>query len=219
MIEQIKKLEQEAGRLHLSQSERTALTDKAVQYGQNFLNALPRKKAFNEEKQMGKGIRDYEFKEDPESIEKLLKALKENVDTPGLNPASGGHMGYIPGGGVYPSALGDFLAAVTNRYAGVFFSSPGAVHMENMCIRWMCDLIGYGEKSGGNLTSGGSIANLTGLVAARDQANLDAKDFHNATIYTTQQVHHCVIKAIRFAGLKDVKFRKIEMDSRFRMNP
>ena len=51
-----------------------------------------------------------------------LSLIERHVDRPGINPASGGHLGYIPGGGLYPSALGDFLADVTNRYAGVFFA-------------------------------------------------------------------------------------------------
>ncbi len=62
---------------------------------------------------------------------------------PGANTASGGHLAYIPGGGLYHSALGDYLAAVSNKYAGVFFGGPGPVRMENMLIRWVADLVGY----------------------------------------------------------------------------
>ena len=56
-------------------------------------------------------------------IEEILQDIRENVDQKGINPASGKHFGYIPGGGVFPSALGDYLAAVSNRYAGIFFAS------------------------------------------------------------------------------------------------
>ncbi|WP_225987774.1 hypothetical protein [Rufibacter sp. LB8] len=56
-------------------------------------------------------------------MQQALALLKEHVDTPGLNPASGG-LGYIPGGGLYYAALGDYLAAVSNRYAGLFYSAP-----------------------------------------------------------------------------------------------
>ena len=50
-------------------------------------------------------------------IDEAIELIRENVDTPGLNPASGGHLAYIPGGGIYYSALGDYLADVFNRYA------------------------------------------------------------------------------------------------------
>ncbi|MEZ4952443.1 MAG: hypothetical protein R2825_02550 [Saprospiraceae bacterium] len=48
-------------------------------------------------------------------------SLKEKVPNEGLNPASGGHLGYIPRGGIFPTALGDYLAAVSNEYAGIFY--------------------------------------------------------------------------------------------------
>ncbi|CAM4257019.1 Pyridoxal-dependent decarboxylase [Gillisia hiemivivida] len=99
------------------------------------------------------------------------------MDEVGINPASGGHMGYIPGGGLYPSALGDYIAAVNNKYEGLFFATPGAVRLENMLIRWMCKLMGYPETSTGNLTSGGSIANFVAVVTARESFDLKARDF------------------------------------------
>jgi len=219
MKEKIKKLEQAALELEPGPGERKEITVKAMKYAESFLAGLPERKAFRQTQDKGKGLLESPIGEQGKPFDHALNLLEKEVDSEGLNPASGRHLGYIPGGGVYPSALADYLAAVANRYAGVFFSSPGAVRMENMCIRWMCDLIGYGEHAGGNLTSGGSIANLTGLVVARDESGLKAKDFERAVIYTTRQVHHCVIKAIKFAGLSEATLRTIEMDERYRMKP
>lgn len=217
MKDRIRELETKAKQLEPALIDRIEMSAKVMRYGQSFLGKLPEKDAYTDTDHKGSGLLEFPIKEDPADLDNLLELLETEVDTPGLNPASGKHLGYIPGGGLYPSALADYLAAVSNRYAGVFFSSPGAVRMENMCIRWMCDLIGYPEESGGNLTSGGSIANLTALVAARDHAEITAKDFERAVIYTTRQVHHCVIKAIKFAGLADATIRTIEMDSCYRM--
>ena len=219
MKKRIEELEKEAKKLEPGLKERVNMTAKVMHYGQSFLEDLENKKAFVETDDKAAKILEHPLSEEPSDLKDILKLIENEVDTSGLNPASGRHLGYIPGGGIYPSALADFIAAVSNRYAGVFFSSPGAVRIENMCIRWMCDLIGYPESSGGNLSSGGSIANLTGLVAARDHSGIASKDFKKAVIYTTQQVHHCVIKAIRFAGLGDATIRTIEMDRRYRMKP
>lgn len=219
MKKRLKKLEKEAKKLEPDFRQKLNMTAKVIHYGQSFLKELPEKKAFVETEDKAVELLEHPISEEPSKLQELLDLIESEVDTPGLNPASGKHMGYIPGGGLYPSALADFLAAVSNRYAGVFFSSPGAVRIENMCIRWMCDLIGYPEEAGGNLSSGGSIANLTGLVTARDHSGIKSNNYENAVIYTTQQVHHCVIKAIKFAGLGDATLRTIEMDSRFRMNP
>lgn len=219
MTEKIKKLETEARKLEPGAERRKVMAKKTLNYALSFLDKLPEKKAFQQTSHKGRSLLEYPIGEQPGDFDQVLELLEKEVDSPGLNPASGRHLGYIPGGGLYPSALADYLAAVTNRYAGVFFSSPGAVRMENMCIRWICDLIGYRKEAGGNLTSGGSIANLIGLVTARDHAGVKAKDFHRIVIYTTRQVHHCVIKAIKFAGLAEADLRTIEMDSRYRMNP
>lgn len=219
MKQRIKKLEKEAGKLEPDFKERIQMTSRVMHYGQTYLNELDKKKAFVKTEKKARKLLEHPISEKPADLNKLLELIKSEVDEQGLNPASGRHLGYIPGGGVYPSALADFLAAVSNRYAGVFFSSPGAVRIENMCIRWMCDLIGYSDKAGGNLSSGGSIANLTGLVVARDHSGIKSKNFEDTVIYTTRQIHHCVIKAIKFAGLGDATIRTIEMDDRFRMKP
>jgi glutamate/tyrosine decarboxylase-like PLP-dependent enzyme len=217
MEQQIKKLEQQARKLEISANDRQSLLKQATNYGEEFLSTLHKKPAYVDDESMGKGVYGLPFEEQPKEFDQLLEMLKSEVDTTGLNPASGKHAGYIPGGGLYPSAIADYLAAVTNRYTGVFFSSPGAVRIENMCIRWMNDLIGYPEGAAGNLTSGGSIANLIALVVARDDSGIKAKDFDRTVIYTTQQVHHCVIKAIKFAGLREATIRTIPMDDRYRM--
>ncbi|MDX1585085.1 MAG: aminotransferase class V-fold PLP-dependent enzyme [Balneolaceae bacterium] len=219
MKKQIEELEKEARKLEPDFRQRITMAAKVMHYGQSFLEDLDQKKAFAETDDKAAGILNHPISEEPSDLKSLLKLIESEVDSSGLNPASGKHLGYIPGGGLYPSALADFMAAVSNRYAGVFFSSPGAVRIENMCIRWMCDLVGYPESAGGNLSSGGSIANLTGLVTARDHSGIHSKDFEKAVIYTTRQVHHCVIKAIKFAGLQDATIRTIEMDSRYRMKP
>lgn len=219
MKQRIKKLENEARKLEPDFKKRIQMTSRVMHYGQAFLNELEEKKAFVKTEEKARKLLEHPISEKPADLDELLELIKSEVDETGLNPASGRHLGYIPGGGLYPSALADFLAAVSNRYAGVFFSSPGAVRIENMCIRWMCDLIGYSDKAGGNLSSGGSIANLTGLVVARDHSGIKSKNFEDAVIYTTRQIHHCVIKAIKFAGLGDAAIQTIEMDDRFRMKP
>ena len=121
------------------------------------------------------------------------------------------------GGGLYPSALGDYLADITNRYAGVFYGDPGAVRVENVLIRWLCDVFGFPAEASGNLTSGGSIANLIGVVTARDYKKAKAKDFDKLVIYTSNQAHHCTTKAIKIIGLYEAQIKPVPLDDSFRM--
>ena len=136
----------------------------------------------------------------------------------GINTVSGGHMGYIPGGGLYPSALGDYIAAISNRYAGIFYTAPGAVRLENMLIRWMCQIMGYPKNAFGNLTSGGSIANLIAIVTAREAFNIKARDFEKSVIYLSEQAHHSIQKAIIIAGLSEAHIRYIPLDESLRLS-
>jgi len=174
---------------------------------------------FNVTDDQGIGLYDSPISEEPISTEEMLSLFEENVEIPGLNPASGGHLAYIPGGGIYYSSLGDYIAAITNRYAGVFYPSPGAVRMTNMLIRWMSDIVGYPESAAGNLCSGGSIANLTAIVTARDAKRLKGADYHKCVIYTTTQAHHCIDKAINIAGMSETVRTFIAIDDRYQMMP
>ena len=196
----------------------TGLMEQVMGYADSFLSQIYELPAYVVTDDKGKGIYDSPIGEAPMPMEQVLKLLAEQVDRPGLNPASGGHLGYIPGGGIFHSAPADFLADVTNRYSGVFFASPGAVRMENMLLQWMAGIVGYPEDSAGNLTSGGSIANLIGIVTARDAAGVKAQDYPRLVVYLTAQAHHSVDKAIRISGLGESVKRYIPVDKNYRMN-
>ncbi len=202
-----------------SAEQRASVRDQVLVYTEGFLNSIQDLNAYNFTDDNGVGLLETPISEDGIGIEKALEIIEKNVDFPGLNPASGGHLGYIPGGGIYYSALGDYLADVTNRYSGVFFGGPGAVRMENMLIRWVADLIGYPTSAAGNLTSGGSIANLIAICTARDVKKITADKLTKSVIYLTRQIHHSIQKALRIAGLSQCVLRYVEIDERFKMRP
>jgi glutamate/tyrosine decarboxylase-like PLP-dependent enzyme len=213
----ILQLEQAARPLEPAAPQRQGWNQEVQQYADRFIEDISHLKAYDSfgEKQAPSRL---EITEQGKPLEQLLEELRTLVDRQGLNPASGGHLGYVPGGGLFPTALGDYLAAITNRYAGLFFANPGAVRMENDLIRWMCDMVGYPAGSLGNLASGGSIANLIAITTARDKKGIKAEKVKKAVVYLTGQVHHCVQKALRIAGLGEAIIRYIPMDERFRMD-
>jgi aromatic-L-amino-acid decarboxylase len=215
-IDKIKELELLSKKLEPGSELRKEWRDAVSDYAEDFLNNIENINAYVITEDKGRALLDAPIGE-PKNMDFLLDLLRHNVDRPGLNPASGGHLGYIPGGGLYPSALGDYLADIFNRYAGMFFGSPGAVRMENQLIKWLSQQMGYPESAAGNLSSGGSIANQIALCTARDANNLLSYQIPNAVIYTSAQVHHCVHKAINMVGLKETVKRNIALDDRFRM--
>jgi aromatic-L-amino-acid decarboxylase len=132
-----------------------------------------------------------------------------------FNTAGPGYLAYIPGGGLYPAALGDFLSLVTNRYVGVWNAAPVLVQMELTAVDWIRELVGFPTGSRGILTSGGSMSNLIALVTAR-RTRL-GEDFRDAVIYVSEETHHSVHKAAIFAGFAERSVREIAVDERFRM--
>ena len=97
---------------------RESVRNQVLEYTEQFLENIDHANAWNESESKGIGIYDDPIKEDPASISELLASVKENIDTPHLNAASGGHLAYVPGGGIYYSSLGDYMVAVSNKYAG-----------------------------------------------------------------------------------------------------
>ncbi len=211
----LKDLQQRAASLEPAAETQQEWTRLITDFAARFVEQLPEGTAYHHSR--GSAEDRFPIDEQAHPLGELLEQLEQKMIRLGLNPASGGHLGYIPGGGVLPAAWGDFLAAVTNQYAGVFFAGPGAVRMENELIRWMCRLVGFPESALGNLASGGSIANLIAFVTARDARQVDSLSIRRSVIYLTAQVHHCVHKAIRIGGLNEAIVRRVPMDERFRM--
>ncbi len=214
-----KELEQAASPLEPDATQRRYLVEQVVAYVEDYLAGQAGTPVYTDDAANSHAIYDSPITEDGVDIVELLALLRENVDSIGLNTKSGRHLGYIPGGGLYHSALGDYLAAALNRYAGLFFACPGGVRVENMLLRWMADMVGYPDTAAGNLSSGGSLANLTAIVAARDAAGIGGDTAGRAVIYVTEHVHHCIDKALHITGLDRAVRHTIPVDSGYRMKP
>ena len=156
-----------------------------------------------------------EFSEQGRDASAVFDYVGACIEKPGIATTSPRFMGYIPGGGLFHSALGDMLAAASNKYSGFAPAAPGAVRIENACTAWLASVIGYPETSSGTLTSGGSLANLTAVVAAREARDPDG----GGAIYLTRFAHHCVDKALHIAGRGRSPRRVIATDESYRMSP
>ncbi len=219
LLERIRRLERAARPLEPGGARRKQLRNAAIASSERFLRRIGTLRTYVDTEDKGTGLLAVPISEDGIPIGAAIALLEQAVVRPGSNPASGGYLAYIPGGGIYHAALGDYLAAVSNKYAGIFFAAPGAVRMENMLVRWAADLVGYPAAAGGNIASGGSIASLVAIATARDAHGLKGADFASAVVYLTAQAHHCIEKALRIAGLGEVQVRRVPMDERFRMRP
>jgi glutamate/tyrosine decarboxylase-like PLP-dependent enzyme len=193
---------------------RRELGEKVFTHALGYLDSVPEAPANNDWEGVFAQRLDPEFPEAGRDPDALLSYFGQCVNQPGFTTTSPRFMAYIPGGGLFHSALGDFLAAVSNKYSGFASASPGAVRLENACTAWLGEVIGYPPTSAGTLTSGGSLANLTAIVAAREARDPDG----GGAVYLTRFAHYCVDKALHIAGRGRAPKRLIETDDRCRMS-
>ncbi|MGB8952037.1 MAG: pyridoxal-dependent decarboxylase [Candidatus Aminicenantales bacterium] len=147
----------------------------------------------------------------------LLDYFMNTVIPLSINTAHPAYIGYIPGGGLYPSAVADFLGAATNRFTGTWFAAPAAARLETNVLEWFTQWMGYPESARGIFTSGGSLASFSAIVTARK--HLLGDDLSRGTIYASNQTHHCLPKMAGLAGIPEKNFRLLEVDRNFRAIP
>src|SRR5207248_2687828 len=97
-----------------------------------------------------------------------------------VDAAGPGYLAYIPGGGLYTAALADFITAAVNRYTTVAALAPAFVALEETVIRWIADLFEFPQTARGILTTGGTLANFSALVTAREALG-------GGTVYVSDQ--------------------------------
>ena len=154
--------------------------------------------------------------EDGVGFDDILSTIFDRAITMGHNGASPGFMAYIPGGGVFAAAVADLVSRSINRFTGVWDASPGLIQLESNVIRWFCDeVVGYPPTSGGILTSGGSLAHFSAVVAARRDRL--PEDFLSGTLYGSDEAHHSVAKAAALAGFPADRVRHVAVDDRYRI--
>jgi glutamate/tyrosine decarboxylase-like PLP-dependent enzyme len=210
---ELDRLRDEAAPLEPGPRERVALAAAAIAHAERFLEELPEGPSYRGAGDPFGSPLNPEFDEEGRPADVAFDYLDRCVDRPGITTASPRFMGYVPGGGLFHSAIGDFLAAASNKYAGFAPAAPGAVRMENATVAWLARTIGFPDTATGTLTSGGSMANLTAIVAARE-----ARDEQGGgAVYLSSTAHHCIDKALRIAGRRQAPRRPIATDERHRM--
>lgn len=150
-----------------------------------------------------------------EDFEGLLDHLFTDLVPRSFTAPGPGYLAFIPGGGVYPAALADFITNTTNRYTGVWMGAPALVQLEANVLDWLRDWMEFPASTSGLLTTGGSMANFNAIVCARERHL--GPDIRPGVLYTSDQVHHSVMKSARLAGVMPDRIRAIPVDADFRM--
>lgn len=134
--------------------------------------------------------------------------------------------GYVNPPGTEIGALADWLAGGINQNLSCWRSAPGAVLVELQVIDWIRAMVGLPRGATGLLTSGGSMANLAGLAAAREAAvagdlyrrGLKRTRGKPLALYASDEVHHSIDKAAALLGIGSDQVRLVPADRRQRLD-
>jgi aromatic-L-amino-acid decarboxylase len=203
--------------LEPSEEELRHLLDEAVRRVVAHVASLPAQPADGSAgaAALARALIEAEPPEDGTPAGPLLDLLFEKAIPASFNNAGPGFFAYIPGGGQPYAAAADLISSAVNRYVGVFAPAPALVQLETNVIRWFARTVGYPVSAGGFLTSGGSLANFSALVAARHEKL--PENFLKGTLYVSDQGHHCIRKAALLAGFPAANVREISSDADFRI--
>src|SRR3954470_9874205 len=149
------------------------------------------------------------------ALEPLLDRLFDDCIPRSFNAPAPGYFAFIPGGGVFPAALADFIADTVNRYTGVWQAAPALVQLEANALDWLRDWMGFPATTRGLFTTGGSMATFNALLCARERRL--GVDIRRGVLYASDQAHHSVMKSAKLAGVMPDRVRPIPTDDRFRM--
>ncbi len=153
--------------------------------------------------------------EDATPLEPLLDSLFRDWIPRSFNAPGPGYLAYIPGGGLYPAALADFITNTANRYTGVWQAAPALVQLEANALDWLREWMAFPPEARGLFTSGGSMATFNAIVCARER-HLGA-EIRRGVLYTSDQAYHSILKSAKLAGIMPDRVRPIETDHRYRL--
>ena len=158
---------------------------------------------------------------EPTSAESVIRQIQEKLLPYCCHVNHPGYFGLITPTPTPVGILGDLMASALNQNLGAYAVGPSAVAMERRTVRWLTDLVGYDERAGGNLTSGGTLANLIGLKLARDWTSKDGAQHDGIqdqwAVYVSEERHVSIDKAVDAVGVGRNGMRALPTDDEFRI--
>ncbi|MBO0476100.1 aminotransferase class V-fold PLP-dependent enzyme [Vagococcus sp. DIV0080] len=152
------------------------------------------------------------------NVEDMIQVLQEKVYPNRLIGEHPRNFAFIPAPIEEISKLGDLINLMHNPNACGWYPSSGTATIEHSLINWLCQQAGYTEDGTGIFVSGGSTANLTAAIAARDGL-LTPEEIPFGVAYISNQAHHSINKALHVVGIPESRIRRIKTDALLKIDP
>lgn len=159
----------------------------------------------------------------PEPLEAIYSDVRDKLYPHAMGNLHPRFWAWYMGAGCLTGALADFVAAIDGSNLGG--GDTGASQVDRQVTDWLREMLGFPETASGTLVNGGSMANIVGLMAARNaRAGVNLHEHGLADIakplrfYASDQVHSCHLKAMNLLGLGSKALHRITTDAGFRMD-
>jgi glutamate/tyrosine decarboxylase-like PLP-dependent enzyme len=159
----------------------------------------------------------------PTPLDQVYEEMRRNLLPYAMGNVHPRFWGWYMGASNFTGALGDFLAAIDGSNLGG--GDTAAAATDRQVVAWLRDMMDFPATASGTLTSGGSMANMVGLMVARNtMAGVDVRAEGITALpqalcfYTSDQAHTAHQKALEVLGLGSKSLRLIPSDKAFRMD-
>src|ERR1700757_2161209 len=147
-------------------------------------------------------------------FDSLLRVFRETIVPFSRQNAHPRMFGYVQSPGTPIGAFADLLASTLNANLTVWRSAPAPVELERLTIDWVRQILGFNADAGGLFVSGGSMANLAAIAAARE-AKGDSPG--RLRIYASSETHFCIAKAAALLGIGRENVCHVTVDEHFKI--
>jgi glutamate/tyrosine decarboxylase-like PLP-dependent enzyme len=163
-----------------------------------------------------------------ESIDpRAVLAELDDIVTPATMAMPGPRFFGFVIGGSHPAALAaDWLASAWDQNTGLYKSTPGTSHIEQVALRWLLDVLGLPSGCAGAFVTGTTVAHITALATARHAVlkkvgwNVEADGLFGAppvTVVVSAEAHPTLLKALGVVGFGRTRVTKVPTDEQGRM--
>jgi glutamate/tyrosine decarboxylase-like PLP-dependent enzyme len=162
----------------------------------------------------------------PSDPAETLARLDELGSPAAVASAGGRYFGFVTGGSLPASLAANWLAGAWDQNAFGVISSPVGAMLEDVALRWLVDVLTLPEGTGGGFVTGATMANFSGLAAARHAVlarqgwDVEARGLFGAppiTVVVGDEVHVSLLKALSLLGLGRERVIRVPVDGQGRM--
>lgn len=159
----------------------------------------------------------------PRAAHEVLRELDELGSPATTIQAMGRYFGYVNGGVEPAAAAASILAGAWDQNAALPVQSPVAAVLDEVAAMWIIELLGLPQDAVATFTTGATMANFTGIVAARDALlaragwdvnELGLSDAPPIRVVVGEEVHISALKSLRLAGLAPGRVERVPVDAR-----